>query len=193
LWLHFNGETAGGYFDEFIKNHFSPVKFEDTFFMESTMRRILSLTAKKDLHSEILSSNLIVNLLTQLIILNNDNSLSLSIMPDYIKTSLKTLENHFLEPFSLDDLSSSIGISKYHLSREFKKYMGTTLNEYVITLRLNYAKELLRYTQNSIAEIAYTCGFNQVSHFINLFKSREAITPLQYRKEWTGNQVSPSQ
>ncbi len=185
LWLHFNGETARGYYDEFVKNKFAPVRFQDTFFIESTLRRILSLTMKKDLHSEILSSNLIINVLTQLIILNNDDSLSLSIMPDYIKTCLKELENHFLEPFSLDELSASIGLSKYHLSREFKKYIGTTLNEYIITLRLTYAKELLRYSQNPIGDIAYACGINQVSHFINLFKNREGMTPLQYRKEWT--------
>ena len=107
-------------------------------------------------------------------------------MPDYIKTTLKELEKHFLEPFSLENLAAAIGVSKYHLSREFKKYIGTTLNEYVITLRLNYAKELLRYTQNSVGDIAFACGINQVSHFINLFKSREGMTPLQYRKEWDG-------
>lgn len=184
LWLHFNGTTARGYYDEFIKNQFSIIKFSDTFFIESTMRRILSLTIKKDIHSEIISSNLIVNILTELIIQNNDENLSLSFIPDYIKAALKELENHFLEPFSLETLSASIGISKYHLSREFKKYIGTTLNEYVITLRLNYAKELLRYSQNSVENIAYSCGINQTSHFINLFKKREGMTPLQYRKEW---------
>lgn len=184
LWLHFNGTTARGYYDEFIKNQFSIIKFSDTFFIESTMRRILSLTIKKDIHSEIISSNLIVNILTELIIQNNDENLSLSFIPDYIKAALKELENHFLEPFSLETLSVSIGISKYHLSREFKKYIGTTLNEYVITLRLNYAKELLRYSQNSVENIAYSCGINQTSHFINLFKKREGMTPLQYRKEW---------
>lgn len=184
LWLHFNGGTARGYYDEFTKNQFAITKFQDTFFIESTMRRILSLTIKKDVHSEIITSNLIVNLLTELIIQNNNESLALSFIPDYIKQTLKELEKHFLEPFSLENLAASIGISKYHLSREFKKYIGTTLNEYVITLRLNYAKELLRYSQNSVGEIAYACGINQVSHFINLFKSREGMTPLQYRKEW---------
>lgn len=184
LWLHFNGTTAGGYYDEFIKNQFSIIKFDDTFLIESTMRRILSQTLKKDIHSEIISSNLIVNLLTELIIKNNDKGLSLSFMPDYIKTTLKELEKHFLEPFSLETLAASIGVSKYHLSREFKKYIGTTLNEYVITLRLNYAKELLRYSQSSVGDIAFSCGFNQVSHFINLFKVREGMTPLHYRKEW---------
>lgn len=76
------------------------------------MRRILSLTIKKDIHLEIISSNLIVNLLTELIIRNNDKSLALSFMPDYIKTTLKELEKHFLEPFSLENLAAAIGVSR---------------------------------------------------------------------------------
>jgi AraC-like DNA-binding protein len=51
-------------------------------------------------------------------------------------------------------------------------------------LRLNYAKELLRYSTETVNNITFLCGFNQVSHFISLFKDREGITPLQYRKEW---------
>ena len=65
-------------------------------------------------------------------------------MPDYLKHLLKELENHFLEPFSLEEYAARIGLSNYHLPREFRKYVGTTMNEYVITMRLNSAKELLR-------------------------------------------------
>ena len=186
LWLHFNGGTARGYYEEFVKNRFAPVRFQDTFFIESTMRRILSLTQKKDIHSELISSNLIVNLLTELLIRSSSESLSLSAMPDYLKHLLKELENHFLEPFSLEEYAARIGLSKYHLSRDFRKYVGTTMNEYVITMRLNYAKELLRYSKESVGEIAYACGMNHVSHFINLFREREGMTPLKYRKEWNG-------
>jgi len=59
-----------------------------------------------------------------------------------------------------------------------------TFTEYLITMRLNYAKELLKYTDESINEITFFCGMNNVSHFINLFKEREGMTPLQYRKQW---------
>ncbi|NBI91344.1 AraC family transcriptional regulator [Lachnospiraceae bacterium] len=187
LWLHFNGNTARGYYEEFIQNGFRQVRVQDSFFMESTMRRILSLTIKKDIHSELICSNLIVNLLTELMIRSSSDKFSLTAMPDSIKAVLKDLENHFLEPFSLDETAGRTGLSKYHLSREFRKYVGTTMNEYVITMRLNYAKELLRYSNEPVGEIAFACGMNHVSHFINLFKEREGTTPLQYRKEWGSN------
>lgn len=187
LWLHFNGSSAGGFYEEFVKEQFSIVHCRDSFTTESTLRRILSLTIKKEIHSEILCSNLITNILTDLIIQNTEHNLALTFLPDYIKKASKELEQHFLEPFSLEKIAHSCGVSKYHLSREFKKYIGIPPNEYVISLRLNYAKELLRFSRHSITEISEQCGFNQTSHFIHLFKEREGTTPLQYRKEWTGS------
>lgn len=62
--------------------------------------------------------------------------------------------------------------------------MGIPVNEYLINTRISYAKELLKYTDMSVEEITYETGMNNVTHFINLFKKREAITPLKYRKAW---------
>lgn len=62
--------------------------------------------------------------------------------------------------------------------------MGLTVNEYIITARISYAKELLKYSELSVNEITYEIGMNNVTHFINLFKARENLTPLSYRKAW---------
>lgn len=184
LWLHFNGPSALGYYQEFTKSGFRILSGLDDFFMESTMRRILSLTQKKDLHSEIIVSSLIVELLTKLLIQNSSENLGIGMMPPYLKDVLKEIENRFLEPLTLDDLSNKAMISKFHLSREFKRYIGTTLNEYIILKRLNHAKELLKYSDLSVEQVAYACGFNNVSHFIGLFKRHENSTPLHFRKDW---------
>ena len=184
LWLHFNGPTALGYYETFIKSGFRILNDMDPFFMESTLRRILSLTQKKDLHSEIIVSGLIVDLLTQLLIMNSSENLGLGFMPEYLKQVVSKIEKQFQEPLSLDDFSREFGISKYHLSREFKRYMGTTPNEYLILTRLNHAKELLKYSDMTVEHIAYACGFHHVSHFISVFKDREKNTPSQFRREW---------
>lgn len=187
LWLHFNGASSLGYYEEYMKNGFHILNGTDRFFMESTLRRILSLTIKKDLHSEILVSSLIVEILTQLLIQNSSENLGLNFMPPYLKGVLKEIEKHFQESLSLDMLSDKFNISKFHLSREFKRYIGTSPNEYLILTRLNHAKELLKYSELTVEEIAYTCGFHHVSHFINMFKKHEKSTPLQYRREWGSN------
>ena len=55
--------------------------------MESTLRRILSITQKKDLHSEILISSLITEILTQILIENETEQLCLGLMPDFLNTA----------------------------------------------------------------------------------------------------------
>ena len=190
LWLHFNGPSALGYYEEFLRNDFHIIESLDSFFMESTLRRILSVTQRKDIHSELISSYLITDILTRILIENDTETLGLGFMPEYLKSTLKNIDHHFQEPLNLDDLSASAGISKYHLSREFKKYIGMPPNEYLIVTRLNHSTTLLKYEDIPIEEIAYSCGFHQVSHFINLFKKHEGCTPLKFRKEWHDNKTA---
>lgn len=185
LWLHFNGNNALGYYNEFIKNGFMILDIQDTFHFESTLRRIVAMNQKKNISTEIMTSNLIINLLTELLIQNCIPTTTTFFLPQYIKEVLKTIEKNFQSPLSLDMLASQQNISKFHLAKEFKKYTGNTVNEYIINTRLSYAKELLKYSDLPIREITYACGMNNISHFINLFKSRERMTPLAYRKEWT--------
>ncbi|MCD7819058.1 MAG: AraC family transcriptional regulator [Lachnospiraceae bacterium] len=184
LWLHFNGSSALGYYDEFTRNGFHILNDSDDSFIVNTLREILQFTQQKDYRAEIQLSKLITDILTQLLLKGSRANPEYSVMPAYLTAMLSEIEHHFQEQLCLDDLSRKIGVSKYHLSREFKRYIGTPPNEYLIITRLNHAKELLKYTQQSVEEIAFTCGFNHVSHFISLFKKHESITPLQYRKDW---------
>ena len=184
LWVHFYGSSVKGYFDEYTSKDFRIISVEDRNYMERTMMRILSLTQRKEVHSELITSDLLMNIMTFLMIQTSTEGLALQTMPDYISTVLKYLENHFLEEFDLDILAEEAGISKYHLSRTFHKYMGMSLNDYVITKRINYAKELLRYTNDSVESIAYQSGIPNISYFIRQFRNKTDRTPLQYRKEW---------
>lgn len=106
------------------------------------------------------------------------------LIPPGIREAERYINRHFQEPLLLDDLARQLHVSKYHFIREFSRYVGSSPHEYQIELRLSYAKELLKYTDLPVNEIAERCGINQASHFINLFKSREHITPLQFRKSW---------
>lgn len=196
LWLHFNGSTSEGYYNEFLKNGFHILHPADGNSIELIMTRILSLTVKKDVHSEILVSSLIVQLLTDILIENSSENLGLGTTPAYIKAALQYIDRYFAEDINLDSLASRLSISKYHLSRQFKKYVGTTINEYLIIARINHAKELLRHTSLTIEEISYQCGFHFPSYFVNAFRQRGNSTPGQYRSEWgeksiTKNPSSP--
>ena len=184
LWLHFNGTSAMGYYNEFIKNKFHILDSLDPFFIESKLRRILSLTQQKDYLAEILVSGLIVEILTQILVKNSSKNMSHGSIPDYLKKTIKEMDSRFRETLTLDQLAGFANISKFHFSREFKRYIGMTPNEYIIVTRISHAKEMLKYTDLTIEEITFDCGFHNVSHFINLFKVHEKITPLKYRAAW---------
>ncbi|ROR22317.1 AraC-like DNA-binding protein [Mobilisporobacter senegalensis] len=184
LWIHFLGNNALGYYEEFRKNGVNSLKVSDQSLFESTLRKIIAINTNRDVTTEALTSKLITVLLTELLIETSTNSTKSIFIPPSINGIMKDIDKNFMDSLSLDFFSDKYSISKYHLAREFKRYTGTTINEYIISTRISYAKELLKYSDLSIEEITYACGMNSESHFINLFKSRENTTPLGYRKEW---------
>ena len=186
LWVHINGSSTLGYYEEFSKNGFHILTGKECAPIEQTIRSILSLLQSQHANTDILVSNQIVNLLTILLTVDETYTENKAPMPDYIKKALKIIENRFAEPLSLETIAKEVGVSKYHLSRIFKLQTGITVKEYIILKRINYAKELLRYSDMTVEEISYTCGFNHASHFINMFKACEDATPKQFRLEWEG-------
>lgn len=184
LWIHFNGYTAMNYYEELTKEQFQILQVEESFFIHSNLRRMISLHQRKDINRELITSNLITSILTELILLSTPTEYLNHYIPSYIKELKYKLNQDYKEPISLDSLSKQFNISKYHLGREFKKHTGITINEYIIDRRMNHGKELLKYSDRSISEISDACGIPNVSHFIYLFKEREGTTPLKFRKEW---------
>ena len=99
------------------------------------------------------------------------NKLILDIL-DYID---RNVENEI----SLDDLSAMFFLSKYHLCREFKKHMGTTLHRYIIQKRLVYAKNLIAQ-QTPLSQVSSKCGFSDYSNFFKSFKNEYGISPKEF-------------
>lgn len=93
------------------------------------------------------------------------------------------IENHYTEDISLREIASDVNIDMYYLSRLFKKVTGLGFKDYLISQRLAKAKELLVGMSYTITEVCTYSGFNNVNHFIRIFKEREGITPLQFRKK----------
>jgi transcriptional regulator GlxA family with amidase domain len=139
---------------------------------------------QRSLRTELLSSRLLVELLTELLLAAQELEVPSTDRPGYIGDMIMELDQRYAEKISLDQLAARFAVSKYHLAKEFKRYTGFSPNEYLISNRITHAKELLKYSDLSVAEIAAKTGIDNVSHFINLFKDRVEHTPLAYRKKW---------
>lgn len=133
---------------------------------------------------ELIASTAIISLLTELIIRKDPTEGGMRPMPRYIEGIMKYINEYYRQQITLDELAAEFNVSKFHLSREFKKYTGYSPNEYVISVRLSRAKDLLRNTARTITEIAQITGSGDVNHFIQLFKSREKVTPAVFRRRW---------
>ena len=72
-------------------------------------------------------------------------------------------------------------ISNYTLSRLFKNQVGVCFSEYLLSKRMEYAKELLLTTSYSISEISYMAGFSGIDHFSKKFKSYVGVSPTSFR------------
>lgn len=91
------------------------------------------------------------------------------------------IEDHYMEDISLKNVSRLFYVDMYYLSHLFKENTGFSFKEYLILQRISKAKELLFYTNDSITTVCTNSGFNNVNHFIRIFKKYTGLTPLKYR------------
>ncbi len=84
---------------------------------------------------------------------------------------------------SVGDVLSSMYYSHATVSSAFRKYLGVTLSEYLISLRLDYAAELLANTSMTALEICSAVGYDSFSYFIKQFKKKFGVTPHKYRSD----------
>jgi AraC family transcriptional regulator len=85
-------------------------------------------------------------------------------------------------PISLADLSNVTGLSKRHFIRAFAESAGQTPHRYVVSQRIEKAKQLLADSSDSITEIGLAVGFSHAQHFSNKFKALTGLTPSNYRE-----------
>jgi AraC family transcriptional regulator, arabinose operon regulatory protein len=94
------------------------------------------------------------------------------------------LDNSILHPFDSAQLSSHVGISNKHINRLFKKEIGTTIYNYVISKKIESAKLMLLDTQLTISDIGYKLGYEDPHYFSNLFHSKTGMRPSTFRKQF---------
>ena len=115
-----------------------------------------------------------------------------------LKTAVDFIDSHYMdEEISLNTVANVANVSSNHFSALFSQNMGQTFIEYLTTLRMNKAKELLETTNMKISQIAKEVGFSNNSYFCRSFREFFGDTPEACRKgiaadEKTNTEVDPS-
>lgn len=97
-------------------------------------------------------------------------------------------ENYMYE-IKLETLADIANMSQSAFSRFFKLHTGRTLSDYIIDTRLGYATRLLLDTQDSIANISFNCGYNNLSNFNRIFKRKKGCSPSEFRERYRKTKI----
>ncbi len=101
----------------------------------------------------------------------------------YIPFVLKYIHANYSSDITLGQVAEQCSITPEYLSRIFKSEMGMTFNHYLTSVRMKEAEILLMQTNISVAEIAFTIGYNDSNYFTNKFKKIYNISPTQFRNQ----------
>jgi AraC-like DNA-binding protein len=112
--------------------------------------------------------------------------LSVAALPPLIKEAVTSIRFHIDQPLSLNRIADTLGVHPSYLSRTFKKAVGMTLTDYINRLRIEEAKYMLASSNESVAKIALSVGYNDPNYFSKVFMKLEHVTPHEYRKRKKG-------
>ena len=99
-----------------------------------------------------------------------------------LKQMIAFIHTQYAERITLDQIAAAGSVCRSRCCQLFKKYIGSSPNEYVTSYRLERAMEFLRETDSSVTEIANNCGFSSSSYFAESFAKWKGCTPTEYRR-----------
>ena len=93
------------------------------------------------------------------------------------------MQLHFKENPTLAEVASYSGFNPNYFSQKFKETVGKTYIDYLVDLKVSYAKKLLMSSNMSITDICFSSGFTSISNFMRVFKNKYGMSPNAYRNK----------
>lgn len=180
----------------FIRSMFERSRQGLLFSKESVLElkdRLVGLKDKTGFDS-VLELMAILNLLSQSKDMKMLSSIGFDDHPEHansrrIVAAFTYMNEQYYRPITLADIATRVNMHEASFSRFIKTYTGKTFIESLNEIRLGHATRLLIDTNQTIAEIAYACGFNNISNFNRIFKRKKNYTPKEFRKNFSGSRV----
>ena len=106
-----------------------------------------------------------------------------------IEKTFEYMNQNFDKAIGLGEVAKLANMSEVAFSRFFKQRTGNTFIDSLTEIRLGHATRLLIDTTQSVAEIAYHCGFNNISNFNRIFRKKKNCTPREFRESFSGRRI----
>lgn len=185
-WVHFNGTACKYYFNVINADSFNVITLSDSSEFKRFLDEMPGAIYKSDLHTDVMLSMLMTNMLTVMVInrLNPFSNKSFNQQSFLVEKAINFMQVHYMENISIKDIVRNLHVSEFHFMRLFKRYSGVGAYEYLTNYKINKSKSLLKETDFPVSDIAYRVGFNNVNNYIRDFKKLVGTTPLKYRNYW---------
>lgn len=142
--------------------------------------QLFEVNAAPSSDQELISSCLLTRIVTGLLL---QCPVQTDALPDWVQEICAYIEKNYHQAIRLDDLAEQFHMSKFHLCHSFRRFTGKTVMQYLLSVRMHHAEELLTYTKLSQTEIALLIGFENASSFSKAFRQYAGVTPGAYRRE----------
>lgn len=185
-WVHFYGPLMSNIYEKYIERGGQPVFHLDTYGpLEELLIQLQAVASSDDYIRDMRINEKLTSLMTLI--------MEHSWHPEHRHISAKRqnlqrvkdyLDLHYSEKISLDRLAELFFINKFYLTRIFKEQFGVSIHTYLLQTRITHAKQLLRFTDQTIESIGLECGLGDANYFNRSFKKLEGVTPGKFRKMW---------
>jgi AraC-like DNA-binding protein len=99
-----------------------------------------------------------------------------------IEHAVTFLAENYHQPLSIDEVADFVQLHPKYLMSTFRRHLGVTIGNYLLSLRLAHAQRLLATTDKNVLDIATHCGFGSLSRFYQAFRTTIGTRPLAFRK-----------
>lgn len=97
--------------------------------------------------------------------------------------AIEYIQRHFKEKIRIHELAEHIGVSRSYLTQLIQREVGISPQEYLTSVRMEYAKQNLRKTDDLVRDVAIDCGYEDPLAFSKAFKRKFGISPSEYRAQ----------
>ena len=186
-WVHFYGPNMNSIFEKYMERMgqetFHPIDI--TPFL-TVLAELYQLADSEEYVRDMMINEKLSSLLTLIMQESHytDGILHLSQKKHNMQNIKEYLDNHYQEKISLDELASLFYINKFYLTRVFKEQYGLSIYSYLQQIKITHAKQLLRFTDDTLESISLACNMGDPTYFSRTFKKVEGISPGEFRKRW---------
>ena len=181
--LSLPGQSFTACFDTSAPGHTNLLRPEGVSrqFLTFLLEQLILETSTPDTYQEISALTYLAQVMIALnrLAMQSHQSNRVTAPESAVYSVLGYINEHYHEDLTLDHLANKFFVSKYHLSREFQRLVGTSVHRYIIQKRLVMAKQMLS-TGKPSSEVYQQCGFGDYSNFYRAFKAEYQISPKDY-------------